>query len=114
MKYSQEDKVSIQLLHLITGKSYKDCKDFFEGFASMISLAFLKKTPLHVPLFGDIRIKHIGDEVKKEGKKIKVQIDFDLDPFMSRNLGQLVDGTESEVQKIFVEKIKDTLERFVS
>jgi len=113
-KYSKEDKDTIQMLHLITGKPYKDCKDFFEGFALLVAISFLKEKPVHIPLFGDIKLDHVGEEFVRGGKKARIKIDVSLNSFLSKSIGQLSDGTESEIQKLYMEKVKELLEKFVN
>jgi hypothetical protein len=111
IKFSKKEKETIHRLHLLTGKSFGDIKDFYEGLLLNFVISYLDKEPIDIPLFGEIFFHYLGDEVTNKGRKAKIDIDFTPNDFLLRVIGQIEDGEESDLEKSLKEKIKKSLEK---
>lgn len=110
IKFSKKEKEIVHRLHLLSGKNFEEIRTFFEYLVVDFALAYLEKKPLSIPLFGDIFINYLGDEILSKGRKAKIDIDFIPDDFFVKIIGQIEDGEESDLERHLKEKIKKTLE----
>jgi len=110
LKFSKTEKSTVNRLHLLTGKSLQDTREFYEGLLLDIMVCYMNKQPFHLPLFGEITFKYLGDETTRKGRRAKVDIDFEPDDFLLRTIGQIEDGDESDIELHLKEKIQKTIE----
>lgn len=114
LKYSKIDKDVINRVHLITGRSFEDCKEILEGFFIMSILNYMddESPHLHFPLIGEFDFIYEGDVLKDKGKQAQVSVEFKPDDFLLRVIGQIKDGTENEIQKYLKQKNAAIFEGF--
>lgn len=112
MKFSKEDKSTIQRLHLLSGLPYEECKELCKYFSVMMALDYMEGHPTHIPFIGDIDIEYLGDTIKKQGKEAILSITLEPEPGLRRIIGQIEDGEETELHKILKRDIKRYFERF--
>jgi len=113
IKFSKKEKDAVHRLHLLTGKSYQEVREFYEGLLLDFCLRYLEKEQVTIPLFGDIFFHYLGDEISSKGRKAKIDIDFIPDDFLVRVIGQIEDGEESDLEKHLKEKIKKSIEETI-
>jgi hypothetical protein len=109
IKFSKSEKESINRLHLITGKPLHEVREFYEGLLIDFMISYMDKSPVKIPLFGEIIFKYLGDEVTKKGRRAKIDIDFIPDSFLLRTIGQIEDGDESDLEIHLREKIRKSI-----
>jgi hypothetical protein len=114
LKYSKTDKDVINRLHLLTGRSFEDCKEIIEGFFIMAMLNYMDDEDPHmrVPLVGDFEFVYEGDVLKDKGRQAKVSLKFNPDDFLLRVIGQIEDGAENEIEKYLKQKNASIFEGF--
>lgn len=114
IKFSKKEKDAVHRLHLLTGKSYQEVREFYEGLLLDFILRYLEKEPVTIPLFGDIFFHYMGDEYSSKGRRAKIDIDFIPEDFLIRVIGQVEDGDESDLEKHLKEKIRKSIEETIS
>lgn len=114
IQYSKEDKQSIQELHLLTGFSYDECKEFLEGLAVMVFYHYIEDRDTHFPLLGDLYVGHVRDKITKQGKEAQLSTSFEPDSFLKRIIGQVADGKETDIEKQLRYKISRTMQSFLN
>lgn len=113
IKFNKEDKRVIQELHLLTGKSFEDCREFLEGLATMCLYHYLEDSHVHFPLIGNLSVVYSGDQITNKGREAKINTSFEPDPFLKRIIGQTVDGDETDIEKQVRYRIAKTMKAFV-
>lgn len=109
LKIYKKEKEVIHKVHLLTGKSFDDVKDVFEGILYMILLSYLEKEPVYLPFFGEIELKYLKDRFTQSGRVAEIDIDFSPNEFLLRTIGQIEDKEESDLEKFLKNKIHSIL-----
>jgi len=112
MKFSKEDRDSIQKLHLLSGLPYEECKEFFKYFVVMLAIDYMEGRTTNFPFIGNLRIEYLGDSIKKAGKEAILSTEMEPEAFLRRLIGDIEDGAETEVHRILKKDIKRYFERF--
>ena len=110
IKLSKKDKDTIQKIHLLTGQTFSETREFYEGLLLNFVLSYLEKEPVVLPLFGEISIHYLGDDITSKGRKAKVDIDFTPHENLIRNIGQIEDGDECDLEVHLKERVFKTLD----
>lgn len=110
LRFSREEKDLLHKIHLLSGRSYEEVKDVFEGFLYLSVLSYLEKDPVLIPFFGEFDIRYIRDAVTKEGREAELDITFEPNQFLKRVIGQIEDKDESDLEKMLKTKIHTILE----
>jgi len=106
-------KNTLKKLQLMTGGSLKETKIFLKYFFIIIIMDFLEDKSTQVPYFGEIKINHINDVIKKEGKEAVIDLIFKADPQLLRSIGQIVDNEESDIEKFLYDNIEEELNKMI-
>lgn len=114
MKLAPEGKDTIEKVRLIAGCSFDQCKDIFESLVTFLILNFLEKKSTHIPYLGEINLTHTNDVITSSGKIANISLSYTPDINIQRIIGQIADGDETEIEKLFITKIKDELEEIAS
>lgn len=114
LKFSKSERELIHKIHLLSGKSYEDVREVFEGFISLGILSYIEKEPITLPFFGDLSIKYLRDRVTQNGREAELDFSFEPNKFLTRNIGQIEDKEESDLEKILKDKIHSSLELMMS
>lgn len=110
MKFLKQEREVIHKIHLLSGRSYEEVKDVYEGFLYSIVLSYLEKEPIYFPLFGEIDIHFIKDKMTKGGREAELEIIIQPHEMLKRIIGQIEDGDETDLEIILKNKINKTLE----
>ena len=109
IKFSKKDKATVHRLHLLSGKPYAEVREFYEFFVIDCMLSYLENREASIPLFGDFKIKYLGDSFSSKGRVAKVDVDFNPDDFLLHTIGQMEDDVESDIEAHLKEKIRKLL-----
>lgn len=114
MKLNSREKEVLEKLHLICGESVDVCRSVLEALSIVHILNFIDGTETVVPFFGSVKIDHLGDE-SLSGKLLKAKLGFKIEPslILTKNIGQIVDGIESDIEKLFKKKIRSSMEEII-
>lgn len=113
MRATPENKDIIDKMHMLTGESQMTIRSFFEFLISLIVLNFKEGESTNIPFFGTITLDYSGDEVHNGVKQAIVDVDFEPDQSLLRNIGQIEDGEESDIEKLIKVRIKESLANYV-
>ncbi len=108
-KFSKEEKDVFHKIHLLSGRSYEEVREVYEGFLYSMALAYLEKEPIYFPFFGEVEIRFIKDNITEDGRKAELDVTFTPNDFLKRVIGQIEDKEESDVEKILKDKIHESL-----
>lgn len=114
LKINQNNKNTIEKMHLLTGKSKDDTKRFFEAFAFLLATDYLEGEWTNLPFFGDIKVHHTGDVPSDKGVRAQLELEFEPEDSLIKTIGQLVDGEKSEVEKTFMNRVRSSLHSYIS
>ena len=109
-KLNAEGKDTIEKTRLVAGATYEQTKDFFESLYATLILNYLENKPTYIPYFGKLDFKYIGDEIKQGGKEAILSCTFEADYVVKKTVGQIIDGEETEIENLFLRKIKMELD----
>lgn len=98
---------------MLTGESASTIRSFFESLISLIVLNFKEGESTNIPFFGTIALDYSGDEIHNGVKRAIVDVDFEPDQSLLRNIGQIEDGEESDIEKLIKVRIKESLANYV-
>lgn len=109
LRLSKKERDTFHKIHLLSGKSYEDVRDVYEGFLYSIVLAYLEKEPIYFPYFGEINIQFIKDKLTRQGKEAELEISIQPSDILKRVIGQIEDGDETDLETILKERIEKIL-----
>lgn len=112
MKFA--NKEAFEKLHLISELSVEDCKNLCDSVVTLIVLNHIEGEPTLIPGFGEVRIFYEGEDLVKEGKQARIKLDFTPDDFLLRNIGQVHDGEETDIERKYKERLKGLLNELVA
>ena len=104
-RFSKSEREILHRIHLLSGKSYEEVRDVFEGMLYLSVLSYLEKEPVVIPFFGEFDIKYVRDTVTKGGREAELDVDFTPNKFLKRTIGQIEDKDESDMEKMLKDKI---------
>jgi hypothetical protein len=113
IKLSKKEKEILHKVHLLTGKPYEDVKEIIEGFLKLGVLSCLEKEPVVFPLFGELDITYKGDKIVPQGKEAILETVFEPSPLLKRSIGQMKDGDESDLEKMLLGSIKESIQKYL-
>lgn len=108
-RFSKEEKDVFHKIHLLSGRSYEEVREVYEGFLYSIVLAYLEKEPIYFPFFGEMEIRFLRDIIIADGRQADLDIKFKPNDFLKRVIGQIEDKEESDIEKILKDKIHESL-----
>ena len=120
-----ENLTSIKKSNLIlemTARSKKadegEVKKFYNILLYIILCNFSDNKPTYLPNIGYFTFKYKGDNIiKSEGthkKRAKVEVEFEPDKKFLTYIGQIVDGTTTDIEKYFENNLRNQLESFLN
>ena len=109
-KLSKEEKDAFNKIHLLSGHSYKEVREVYEGFLYSVVLSYLEKEPMFLPFFGEIKIDFLKDTVVDKGRQADISVSVEPSDFLKRVIGQVEDREESDIEKILKDKIHESLD----
>lgn len=113
LKTNNKGKETIERMHLISGNKKDDTKNFFEALAIYIIMNYYGKDEIYLPYIGKLYFKYLGDQYQEDRKRAKVELEFEPDDFLLRNIGQIEDGDEPDITKFFTSRIQATLGEYL-
>ena len=109
MRITDENKDSLDKIHLLSGQKKKVVRDFFESLATLIILDYLNGESTNIPFFGTFTVKQKGNTMVDGKKEACVEILFKPEDSFVRNIGQIEDGQDCDIIEICKHKIQNTL-----
>ena len=109
MKLSTNEREIINKISIISGLKIETIRNVFESLASVTIMDYIEGNVVYVPFLGNFTINHIKDIKKNNRKEAIININFKPNPYISRNIGQINDGDESDIEKSFYNKIQETI-----
>jgi len=113
MKITKEENMFIEKMHLISGKTHDEIKEFFTSIIMMLIFDFIEKKESHLPGFGVLKIDYLGDEINNGKKEAKLLIDLQPNDYIKKIVGQIIDKEENELHKLLKKKIKNYLVKYL-
>jgi len=101
-----EEKEAMRVLQLTFGRPASEINELFESLGISAILSYVKRESIVIPYIGKLKLKYDGDDLTMKGKEAKLIHEFTPSPFLIRNVGQVEDGTETEVERILVNRFK--------
>lgn len=109
MKLSTQGKETVEKLNLLSGLGKESSRNFFESLLAQIIIDYLDGESTHFPFIGTITIKYKGDRFEGDIKKAILDIDFVPDDMLIKNIGQIQDGDETDIEEIFEKRLQNAL-----
>jgi hypothetical protein len=106
MSLTPEEKEAMRVLQLIFGRPANEINELFESVGISAVLSYVKKENIVIPYIGKIKLSYEGDSLTMKGKEAKLKPEFIPSPFLIRNIGQIEDGVETEIEKILANRFK--------
>jgi hypothetical protein len=106
MALSAEEKNAMRHIQLLFGKPANEVKDLFESVGIAAILSYLKQDSIVIPYIGKIKLDYDGDNPTAKGNMAKLKYRFEPSPFLVRNIGQIEDETETDAERILVNRFK--------
>jgi hypothetical protein len=102
-------KEAYEKIHLLSEVAIEDVKAVFEAILTSSVLNYAEGEATYLPGVGKLSIHYEGEEFVKEGKQAKIFIEIDPDDTLKKNIGQVVDKVETDVEKKYKSKIRSIL-----
>lgn len=109
MKLSNDGKDTVERLHLVSGMGKENSRNFFESLLTLIIIDYLEGESTYLPFIGEIKINYAGDTFHKDKKKAVLRIDFSASDELARNIGQIEDGDETDIEGVFEQRLQNAL-----
>jgi len=112
---NEEEKKSVtKKLQLLSKHSKADIQEMLEALVIQMMFDYLEGKETYIPLIGSFKFQFKGDEIVDGTRRAIVRTEFTIDEFLQRVIGQAEDNEETEVEKIFKEKIRQQLTKYLS
>ena len=98
----------IDRIHLMSGESKQTIRGFFESLVSLIVLNYIEGESTNIPFLGTVSIEFLRDKIDKNEKEAVIDIRIDPDSALLKNIGQIQDGEESDIEKLIKIRIQDS------
>ena len=96
-------------MHLISGENKGAIRNFFESLLVLIVMDYLEEGKTDLPFIGNIKIEHLRDEYSREGNEAVIELEFEADNNLLKNIGQIKDETDPDILQIFKNRVRDSL-----
>jgi hypothetical protein len=106
MALTAEEKEAMRVLQLLFGRPANEINELFESAGISAVLSYVKGETIVVPYIGKIKLTFAGDSLTMKGKEANLKHEFIPSPFLVRNVGQVEDEAETEVEKILANRFK--------
>jgi hypothetical protein len=106
MPLTLEEKNAMRVMQLIFGRPANEINELFESIGISAVLSYVKNKSIVIPYIGKITISYEGDALTSKGKEAKLKHEFIPSPFLVRNIGQIEDDEDTEIQKILANRFK--------
>jgi hypothetical protein len=105
--FTKEDKQALSIIHSLSAQPRETVNSVLQSLLVSIFLDYTNGIPTRIPGLGVLKISYKGDKVVRRGIRADVDVQLELSDFVLRNLGQLKDGTETDLEKLLKEEIKN-------
>lgn len=109
MKLNNEGKDTVERLHLLSGLGKEDSRNFFESLLTLIILDYLEGEETYLPFIGRVKVHYKGDRYEGDVKRAILDIDFQPDDMLIKNIGQIEDGDSSDIEEVFEKRLRNAL-----
>lgn len=106
MKLSEDTNHLILSLEQASDLNKKQIKELFKCLVAISLLSKDSSNCVELPYLGKIHFNYEGDKLVKEGKRAILSADVRLNDYFLKNVGQLKDGVESEIERFFQNKVE--------
>lgn len=113
MRINSENRDSIDKIHLYSGENKHVIRAFFESLITVILLDYMEGESTNIPFLGDIAITYKGEMVAEGRKEAKINIEVTPDANLLKNIGQLKDSSESDIEKMIKMRIREALRSYI-
>lgn len=115
MKYSQEEKMTIEELRNLSKMNTCDVNSILKALMFVVLLNFSENESTKIPYFGELKIEYLGDKNEVEGRIANLHIDFKPSPKLAKNIGQLIDARnpKSNVKITDIDCVQDIMKEIV-
>ena len=114
MRITAINRDSIDKIHLFSGESKQMIRTFFESLISIILLDFMEESETNIPFLGTIKLQHTGDKDIGGLKEAEVSVIFTPDPSLLKNVGQITDNEECDVEKMIKMRVHEALRSYLN
>ena len=101
-----EEREAMRVLQLLFGRPANEITELFESIGISAVLSYVKGEAIVIPFIGKVRLSYEGDDLTAKGKEARLRHEFTPSPFLVRNVGQVEDGDETEIEKILANRFK--------
>ena len=101
-----EEKEAMRVLQLLFGRPANEITELFESIGIAAVLSYVKNETIVIPYIGKIKLSYEGDDLTAKGKEAKLKHEFTPSPFLVRNIGQVENDTEAEIERILANRFK--------
>ena len=114
MRFSRNSKETIDKISLISGIKKDVIKEVFESLGILIILNYSNNEDIEIPLLGKCKIEYIGENYDNGLKEAVVNGKVSFNDFIIRNIGQVHDQEETDVEKLLENKIHSALGEYLN
>lgn len=108
-----DKRILSKKIQLLSKRSKDDVEEISQAYVIQMLFDFLEDKETSIPLIGSFRFTYDGDKIENGERKALFVTEFNIDPFLQKVLGQATDGEETDIEKIFKQKLKSQLEKYV-
>lgn len=109
MKVTNNEKETLEKVHLISGVRKDDVRLVFEALFSLVVMNYMEEETTLLPFLGDLVVEKKGDEYENDKKKALLDAYLVPGYNLIRNIGQVADGEETDVEELFRKRLRNTL-----
>lgn len=114
MRFSKTAKKVIDKISLISGIKKDNVREVFESLGILIILNYAHGEETEIPLIGNLQLEYKGDRYEEGLKEAIINGNVSYDDFIIRNIGQIHDEEETDVEKILRNKIHSSLGEYLN
>jgi len=109
LKLTTDENYTIEKISLLSGVSKENTRAVFENLLNLIVINHTNGESTYVPFMGEINLIYRGNDYHGFYKKAIIESDFSPSEEIIRNIGQIEDGEETDIEKVFQKKLQNSL-----
>lgn len=107
MRIDSNSKSTLEKMKLISGEPQEKIRLFFESLCILSVLDYLDDKETPIPFMGDLKLEKVDDNT------LNFTMSISPNQMLSRNIAQILQGEESEIERLYKKKIRMALEEIV-
>ena len=113
MRITSTNRNIIEEMGLFSGTDKQTIRNFFESLISIVILDYIEGETTNIPFLGTIKIEYKGEKLVEGEKEADIVIAIEPENTLLKNIGQIKDKVESDIEKMIKTRMVEDLRSYL-